>query len=316
MLFTVLLALFVILLVYFIKRELSLYNDATSKVRVQRRIVSKDPFPATARAKMDAITEGVDVFLFQADDVLEKKKETSTLLFEVLKKRGFVCIKTKPQFLEASEKLRQVALDYLAQDMSQKIKNEGPDKINVGYINVPNIREYIKLRPTDAEALWPKTAEFKPSFNNFFAVYSKLAFTVFDIVAHVTDTAESQKKQFLEENVYQAVLEFIGKQSSVSMIKYFPLKEPTEVCSEHTDTGLLTFITRTHKPSLEIWDRSIHKYIKVEELVDVGDIIVFVGEKLPQFSQSPFWCATPHRVRMAPGVGDRMSIAFLLDVAK
>jgi len=87
------------------------------------------------------------------------------------------------------------------------------------------------------------------------------------------------------------------------------------VCGEHQDTGILTFITRTRIPSLEIWDKQEQKYAKIEELLQEGDVIAFVGEKIPLFSCSNKFTATPHRVRMGPG-GERMSIAFLLDVAK
>jgi len=135
------------------------------------------------------------------------------------------------------------------------------------------------------------------------------------MLAHYVDPTDNIKSQLIAEKDYKAIEEFLPSKSSVSMIKYFPLQEAKEVCSEHTDTGILTFITRTNRPSLEIWDRSIHKYVKIEELVEVGDIVVFVGEKVPLFSQNASWVATPHRVRMIAGP-ERLSTAFLLDVAK
>jgi len=218
--------------------------------------------------------------------------------------------------VEVSQKLSQVALEFLSQELATKKENTDPNNNNLGFVHIPTVREYIKLRPTDPDNFWPKhPIEFKPTFSAFFTLYSKLAFTVFDMLAHYVDPTDKIKSQLIAENDYKAIEEFLPSKSSVSMIKYFALQEAKEVCNEHTDTGILTFITRTNRPSLEIWDRSIHKYVKIEELVEVGDIVVFVGEKVPLFSQNAAWVATPHRVRMPVGP-ERLSTAFLLDVAK
>jgi len=82
------------------------------------------------------------------------------------------------------------------------------------------------------------------------------------------------------------------------------------------DTGILTFIIRTKVPSLEIYDRSQDKYVKVEDLTNLGDIIVFMGEKVPMFTgRKTKFPATHHRV-IVPSNTERLSMAFLLDVAK
>jgi len=304
------LLLSVSLLVFFLYRELTLLILQRKGSKRSLRIVTKMP----VRSKIDGEVD-VEVSYFQLDDILAKKKTILNSMCETLKKRGFICIKTKPTFLDASEKLRQVAMEYLSQDLTIKLNNMDPDKNNIGYVHIPGTREYIKLRPNDPEQLWPSSPEFRSAFQNFFNLYSQLAFTVFDILSHYADPTEPSKKQLIVESDYKAIEEFLPTKSSVSMIKYFTLQQPKEVCEEHTDTGILTFITRTHRPSLEIWDASINKYIRIEELVELGDIIAFTGEKVPLFSQAVSWRGTPHRVRMPAGP-ERMSIAFLLDVAK
>jgi len=87
------------------------------------------------------------------------------------------------------------------------------------------------------------------------------------------------------------------------------------VCDDHRDTGLFTLLLRTDVPSLEVYDKSIGKYVAVESLVDPTDIIVYPGEKVPLFTGNDNYPATPHRVFMVPNT-ERVSVAFLLDVAK
>eukprot|EP01126_Amoeba_proteus_P018043 TRINITY_DN1899_c0_g2_i5.p1 TRINITY_DN1899_c0_g2~~TRINITY_DN1899_c0_g2_i5.p1 ORF type:complete len:143 (-),score=31.38 TRINITY_DN1899_c0_g2_i5:518-946(-) len=142
-----------------------------------------------------------------------------------------------------------------------------------------------------------------------------MAVSSFKILANFSDSESQTNKPLIETEAYLAIQEFLSTKSSVSGIHYFPLQISKEVCDEHTDTGLLTFITKTHQPSLELWDRMVDRYAKIEQMVEEDCVVVFLGEKIPLFSQNKSWKATPHRVRMEPGPG-HISIAFLLDIAK
>lgn len=114
------------------------------------------------------------------------------------------------------------------------------------------------------------------------------------------------------------------EKSSVSMIHYYPQdREGSCVCEEHKDTGLLTAVFKTGVPSLQMWDKHSQKYAKIEELVGDSDLVLFMGEKVPLFAQqdrnlpdAERFVATPHRVIVPSASVDRLSMAFLLDVAK
>jgi len=188
------------------------------------------------------------------------------------------------------------------------------DNNNIGYVSIGDIREYIKLRSTDPEELWPTHPEnFKEIFDNFNEIYSKFAFATFEALASSIDLEDGLPLIALDD--YTEIKKFLAEKSSISMIKYNALEKECEVCDEHTDTGILTFITRTNRPGLEIWDKHENKYLKIEEFLEMGDILVFLSEKTPLFSGSRKFLATPHRVRLPEGP-QRMSIAYLLDVAK
>lgn len=170
------------------------------------------------------------------------------------------------------------------------------------------------MRPIDADHLWPnKPDNFKDAFTEFHKLYTKIAKNCFVFLSEWVDYDEPDPVRFIRSDDTAAICEVIEERSSLSMIKYFSVEKTTEVCDEHTDTGILTFITRTHRPSLEIWDRSENQYVKIEELLEIGDIVVFVSEKVPLFSGSMNFRAAFHRVRMTEGPV-RLSIAYLLDV--
>jgi len=170
------------------------------------------------------------------------------------------------------------------------------------------------LRPSDPLSLWPQYPDtFEKSFLQFHKEYSKIAIKCFNILSEWVDD-EPNPVRYIKQGDSEKLSILLEERSSLSMIRYYPIENDTEVCDEHTDTGVMTFITRTHRPALELWDRSEKKYVKIEELLDEGDIVVFISEKVPLLSGSMRLKPTRHRVRMASGP-ERLSIAYLLDTS-
>jgi len=299
------------------------YKKRKSDLRRKRRNYRRKPWTTkeneetkAQRNSMEGTTQLKKLpYSIKLDDLLSNRKVAVYQFMEDLKNRSYSCIKVDSSLREVSENLTQAALEYLSQDMDIKIKNKDPLGNNIGFIEIANIREYIKLRPKDLPHLWPQhPIHFKKAFDVFHEKYSRISLKCFEILSEWVDVDEPEPQRYIRKEDHDIISQVLEERSSLSMIKYFPLKEPTEVCDEHTDTGILTFITRTHRPALEIWDRSEKKYVKIEEILDVGDIVVFVGEKVPLFSCSMRIPAAFHRVRMNEGP-ERLSIAYLLDVA-
>jgi hypothetical protein len=253
--------------------------------------------------------------LIPASQILSKYPNGIQMFCDELKSRSYACIKVDvPEIKNASDRLTEVGLEYLNQELQIKERNIDPASGNVGYVNIPEIREYIKLRLKDPDHLWPQYPDnFKDIFYEFHKQYTKIAKNCFVFLSESVNAEEPHSKRLIRQDDTEAISEVIEERSSLSMIKYYPVEKTTEVCDEHTDTGILTFITRTHRPSLEIWDRSENEYIQIEELLDRGDIVVFVSEKVPLFSGSMDFRPAFHRVRMPAGPV-RLSIAYLLDV--
>eukprot|EP01130_Rhizamoeba_saxonica_P012912 TRINITY_DN5487_c0_g1_i1.p1 TRINITY_DN5487_c0_g1~~TRINITY_DN5487_c0_g1_i1.p1 ORF type:complete len:193 (-),score=28.84 TRINITY_DN5487_c0_g1_i1:551-1129(-) len=185
---------------------------------------------------------------------------------------------------------------------------------NWGYMQKEGVREYIKLRPGDDNFMWPNDEEFRKDYSILFNLVSEVAFPCFERFAQYKN--EKNESIILEEAI-DDIRQLIPSRSSLSVIRYYSHNERPykDVCSDHTDTGILTFVFRTQVPSLEILDKTMGKYVKVEELAEVGDMIVFLGEKSHLFTNSVQFCASPHRVNMVPNT-ERYSVTFLLDTAK
>ena len=88
-----------------------------------------------------------------------------------------------------------------------------------------------------------------------------------------------------------------------------------DVCSEHYDTGILTFAFASASPGLEFFDKHSKKWVKIEEMVEEKDIVCFLSRKFELFSKSKDYPSLLHRVIVPPKC-ERYSIVFLLDVAK
>jgi len=172
------------------------------------------------RDKMEATTAIALPPLVHASDIINKTKQSQYQLYYNLKTRGYCPIKVNPSVVAISEKLSEVAFQFLGQDLEIKKIHTEKDGNNLGFIHIPNVREYIKLRPFDPEELWPTyPPDFKESFNAFFEAYSKIAFNSFDLVAEYVE--EGSRDPLIKPDHVLAVKDFINEKSSISMIKYF-----------------------------------------------------------------------------------------------
>jgi isopenicillin N synthase-like dioxygenase len=84
----------------------------------------------------------------------------------------------------AARTLEQTGKRYFAQSNEEKDKNKDVDNGNVGYVRIDGLREYIKLRPTDPEQLWPTLPSFKSAFDSFYNTNKAIVWNCFVGLAH------------------------------------------------------------------------------------------------------------------------------------
>lgn len=198
---------------------------------------------------------------------------------------------------------------------------------------MPKVREYLRLRPCDADTCaWPTAPEgFKASFleatASFYAVAAAAMHAVGSTpVAQGTTSHAAAGTALLGSDQLEAVDAVGATRSGLNLIHYYPQEEEdgeasaaaatVDVCSVHEDTGLLTFGVCTEEPGLQVWDRAAGAFVAVEALGRPRrDLFCFVGKKFSMFTGNDAVVATPHRVLVKPGVR-RDSTVFLLDVAQ
>eukprot|EP01089_Gocevia_fonbrunei_P001631 TRINITY_DN11513_c0_g1_i1.p1 TRINITY_DN11513_c0_g1~~TRINITY_DN11513_c0_g1_i1.p1 ORF type:complete len:281 (-),score=49.62 TRINITY_DN11513_c0_g1_i1:8-850(-) len=86
----------------------------------------------------------------------------------------------------------------------------------------------------------------------------------------------------------------------------------------HTDTGLLTLISCSFVPGLQVLDRASGAFLDVEKIADPGkDLFIIMGRKITQLStnHSGLFIPTTHRVVLPPNT-ERNSILYFQDVGQ
>jgi len=228
---------------------------------------------------------------------------------------GYALISMKANKL--AEKTKELFKDrdiYFSQQQEAKDANKDENNFNIGYVKVTGIREYIKLRKGDPENLWPK--EPPDMKDHWISVLDSLKDIAWKIFTSLSSFGPETKLN--EPSVQSAIQEFVDSKSSISLIHYFPVPEENKsncVCGVHEDTGLVTLGVRSDVPGLIVYDRLKQGWVEVEQYVEPGDVVAFLGQKIPLFSGSDAWKATTHKVEV-PLMTERNALVFLLDVAK
>jgi len=203
-------------------------------------------------------------------------------------------------------------------------------KKNEGYLLVPRVKEFLKLKNGDE---LPENVEgFQEKFDRFWKNINDIAELCLDILALSID---ENGKQYFEQKLYEDIKKKFAKKSSISMIHYFPRKPPEErdegdiagdddegqnmPSKTHTDTGILTLISCSEVPGLQVENRDNGEFFEVEKIYAETarrDLFVIVGNKIEFFAQSqepPMYKATVHRVILPYNI-ERNSMLYFVDV--
>jgi len=252
----------------------------------------------------------------RTSDLLKGKESTKTLLCEYLVDHGYAVLSTESvgegDFKDHIATLHKDRVEYFAQEQDKKMDNcINNGRNNIGYVKGGNSREYIMVRISDGEDVWPKYPPLlSRNLKDVYSILHEIAWNVFDAVAHYG----GPDNKLSDPETLGPVKELVATHSSIGLIHYFKNEEPC-VCKPHEDTGLITIGVRPEIPGLTIWDRLKNDWVEVEKLTNEGDLICFIGHKLPLFSGCNIWNATTHKVEIPVGT-ERNSLVFQLDVAK
>jgi len=154
---------------------------------------------------------------------------------------------------------------------------------------------------------WPKDEpEFEQASVEMFNFIEKIAKTCLTSIARSLDV---DPNLFISTCESEFEPRLLG--SSVRVCRYKKKKiNMGSLCSEHTDTTILSLGFVSSVPELQFYDKAKSKWITVEENFDESHVIVFVGRILARMTAGYFQPAY-HRVFRAKNE-ERLSFPFFL----
>jgi len=206
-------------------------------------------------------------------------------------------------------------------EMNLKQQYLDPKGENIGYIKIDDIREYLKLKQTNPIFENSTQPSLCTPFSTIFSLLLSTAWNSFlGIHSYLQKLHESNSKlkPILSDSDLPVMYQCVSEMSSLSMIHYYKTgaNEPIyNVCDTHKDTGILTIIVCSDVSGLKVFDKMQDKFVDVESLVKSKDLIMIMGEKMPIFTGTRSFEATPHKVELLSNT-ERYSLVFLLDTAK
>eukprot|EP01130_Rhizamoeba_saxonica_P011855 TRINITY_DN4942_c4_g2_i1.p1 TRINITY_DN4942_c4_g2~~TRINITY_DN4942_c4_g2_i1.p1 ORF type:complete len:300 (-),score=60.86 TRINITY_DN4942_c4_g2_i1:151-1011(-) len=248
---------------------------------------------------------------------IETLSEPSTTqhLLQELGQEGFVILRLDDDLMNALLEFIEASQIFFEQTASEKeaytVHDPLRGRLNQGYILVDRIKEFLKFKAGDELPDVPP--HLADRFDQFIALIHPLAESILDLIAE-TETEEGTK--YMDETLYKQVKEMLPLKSAVAMISYYPRLPPEERDQDdpptydedglsipsqtHTDTGLITLISCSDVPGLQVEDRRTGEWIEVEKIADPRrDLFCILGNKIELFAQrqeDTLFKRTVHRV--------------------
>lgn len=240
-----------------------------------------------------------------------------------LRERGYCVIDPGDQTAGLVQSCKDSVAEFFSLPLEDKVAFEMPvstdpllrgRRPNRGYIRGKG-KEYLKIRLIDESKSYPKDPPaLEENFRTGMDAMRDIAFNAL----YGLGTVEVGGNTCLDVVAVDKIKSFFPEGSSVSVIKYFVEDEGTEEdhvpLGEHVDTGVMTLIRISEVPGLQIFDQLHQKFLNVEELGEVGSLVLILGRKIELLlSRSVKLEPTLHKV-VIPKNKERFSILFFMDL--
>jgi len=151
---------------------------------------------------------------------------------------------------------------------------------------------------------------------------------------HLATDVLEDGKTYMDQALFTEVTKRMVERSSISVINYFPRPTPQQrggvmeksdgedglfvPSAVHTDTGILTLISCSEVPGLQVQPKGETNFIEVEKIFDPRrDLFLILGQKIEIFAQNnkekAKYQPTVHRVHL-PYETARSSLLLFADV--
>src|SRR3990167_6208783 len=281
-------------------------------------------------------TTNTNLPVVNVDAVFQHDKTALNILAESLQQRSYAILRYNDldKIQEFHNLINSVNQFFCASpNEKQKLEKES----NIGYVDIPEIREFLKFRTSEVVELEECIPNFVKGTDSL-QTLANICWSCFSHLISVSATPISTE----EQKDLKLCLE---ERASLSIIHYYPagVNESTQdsentaqipaeadktngvlhVCSKHQDTGLMTLVMTSGIPGLDVYDTLEKKWLKLEEMIQpfrdsprTEIMVLMLGQKAPIFlGNEPSYQPTIHRVTLPKGV-ERNSFLYFMDTAK
>lgn len=249
-------------------------------------------------------------------------------ILDSLRERGYCVIRPETETADLVKSCKESVADFFLLPLEDKKVFESPEnpdpllkgrRANRGFVQGKS-KEYLKIRMIDKETSYPTSpTDLQDKFSRSMKAMSEISINALYALGDVpVDESNTDNNGWLDIKATDNVKSFIPEGSSVSVIKYFQIDGDTEddhePLGEHVDTGIMTLIRVSEVQGLQVYDQLHKKYLNVEEIGQVGDMVLIMGRKI-EFLLHKDVKLTPtvHRV-IIPKNKERFSILFFMDL--
>jgi len=177
----------------------------------------------------------------KAQDILQKKRDACDIFNNDLRNHGFAFIELSDNQKQLLSNLKEAGRQYFTHSAEEKAKNKDIDSFNLGYVSA-DVREYLKLRITDAESFWPKyPLDFRDHFTKSYNFMHELAWACLETLA--TNKVKNNEPLLTTQKL-SVIQEFAYKKSNISLIHYYPSTPNADklACAEHRGDIILLLL--------------------------------------------------------------------------
>jgi isopenicillin N synthase-like dioxygenase len=220
-----------------------------------------------------------------------------------------------PEAIQILENSYASSKVFFAQKEEKKKKYSMPTDRDVGYIDLPHIKEFYQMRYTNSpRQKWPRVPhDFKKqalTLHDFFQEITKICLTA---LAQGIEIAPEKFVSLLDPDERKEDTEHFFGSTLLRYFHYYNDNHPSvaeeDPCKIHTDIGYLTIIPVTDVPQLEFLDFESFDWFPVEPLAKRNELLILCGETMERLTAFHYK-AVIHRV-CPTDLGERYSLVFL-----
>lgn len=237
----------------------------------------------------------------------ETRLQTIQTFCDQMHSKSYVILTLPETMARVFHETHKIQKEFFSTDENEKQKVAIPMSRDIGYKNIPNVKEFFQMRRSNVPNFpWPKNpTTFQTVVSDVWNMQEQMGRQLMEYLAIGLEVAPQKLLNFLD---YEQLPDGEFSHSIMSLYHYYYHPSLCETCYIHTDMGLISFIPKSEIDGLQVLDCQVLKWVNVEKMASPNDVVVIGCETLARITGS-YYPACDHRVVNSQ---DRYSIVFKL----